>query len=187
MKDGREGEGRQAHEQVTTKSLLRKHLGMIWGSQWERYHFNQPLPLQEQISICIAALGLANGTSLDRIAANKAGYVVLLSVFIPGTTPEEMQFMLAKQRVKFWIAKVAALLTKEKHRNREIQALSTSGTFPSFSVVLKHFSASEISRDQIRTSPRWYFSGGFHPLVTIIWDRSFKISFRTVKSDWAPM
>lgn len=67
---------------------------------------------------------------MNRIAANIAGCVVLLLVFIPGTTPEEMQFMLVKQRVKFWIAKIVALLTKEKHRNREIQALSTSGTYP---------------------------------------------------------
>lgn len=38
--------------------------------------------------------------------------------------------LLAKQRVKFWITKVGALLTKGKHKNEETQTLSTSGTYP---------------------------------------------------------
>lgn len=42
---------------------------------------------------------------------------------------EENQFVLAKQRVKFWITKIGALLTEEKHKNEEAQNLSTSGTY----------------------------------------------------------
>lgn len=46
---------------------------------------------------------------------------MLVSVFVPGMMHEDNSFMLAKQRVKFWIrgTKIEALLTKEKHKDKE--------------------------------------------------------------------
>lgn len=51
-------------------------------------------PLQEQISVHIPAFGSANGTSFAWNSSFwRADYVVLVSVFIPGTKHEENQFV----------------------------------------------------------------------------------------------
>lgn len=125
---GERENGDRPIKKVTTKSLLSKDVLIIWGSQWERCHFNHCL-FRNRFPFISQHFALQMGPlCMDQLLL-ESRICFLVSVFIPGTMHEENQFVLAKQRVKFWITKIGALLTEEKHKNEEAQNLSTSGTY----------------------------------------------------------